>query len=185
MTTIVAALLGVIGGALLSGAVQMTIAWRARQRAGRVAARLLYMHLWWAEAALDLSVRAQAWSDFADWGGACAAWGKHREALAGALNTSDFLLAAAAFIGIERLCKWTAADLAAKPTGAGAMAPFSGGPLISIYRPYIQGAMLIVDRASYTRWERVRGKAKASEGDAIRHPPRPPIKDGGPFTFSD
>jgi hypothetical protein len=185
MTTVVAALLGVVVGGLLSGAVQMTVAWRERQRAGRVAARLLYMHLWWAEGGLDLTVKAQGWSDLADWEGACAAWAEQRVALAGALNTNDFLVIAAAFTGIERLRKWSAADLAAKPAGEGAVAPFSGGPLISTYRPYIQKAMLIVHRASFSRWERLWGKAKPGEGETIRHPPRPPIKDGGPFTFSD
>lgn len=172
-----AALIGALGGLagiVLTGGAQTVIALFDRRRGARVAARLIYMDLVWAGLAVDAARNAQNWNDRVDWDAFTAAWPEQREPLARVLSTTDFLTVASALTAIHQLRVIRAGDFAAeRPPGH--PPPFTApNELFEVYGPNIQVAMLIVHRASFTRWERWRGEAAKGELEAVSGPPGSP-----------
>src|SRR5271155_1030987 len=110
MSTAVVGFLGIIAGGILSGTVQATIAWRDRRRSGRIAARLLSMHLWWAKEALSAVMESRVWNPRIDWDRFGTIWEQQNETLAGVMNTTDLAAFSAAFVGIEALALIKAHD---------------------------------------------------------------------------
>lgn len=168
------ALIGALAGIVLTGGAQTIIALFDRRRGARVAARLIYMDLAWAALAVDAARNAQNWSDGVDWDAFTEAWPEQREALAMVLSTTDFLHVASAFTAIHQLRAIRAVDYAAqRPPGH--PPPFTApNELFEAYGPNIQGAMLIVHRASFTRWERWRDESAKGELEAVNGPPGSP-----------
>jgi hypothetical protein len=176
MSTAVIGLLGVIAGAIVTGGVQLLVAWFDRRRASRAAARLLYMQLWWAHNAIDGLLTDNAWNPHIDWGRFISAWVELRAGLARVLKTANFMRASAAFTAIEQLSLCRADDMA--QPGAPSLSPTTLD-LARIYDSHVQRAKVVLNQASFGWWEwRIRRNlAKKSQREAEGRPPRSSSSD--------
>jgi hypothetical protein len=169
MSTALTALAGVIAGSIVTGGVQSAIASFDRRRSSRIAARLLYMQLWWAKNAVNGLSAELAWNSRIDWERFVSSWIEHRVRLAQRLGTPDFLAVSTAFTCVEQLALFKSDDLA--NLAASPSAPALGPNVLGFaakYDPYIRRAMVILNRASWGWWEwwRKRDSAKASQREA-------------------
>jgi hypothetical protein len=133
------------------------------------------MQLWWAHNAMDGLLTDNAWNSRIEWGRFIDAWVEHRAALAQRLTTKNFLVASAAFTGIEQisLCR---TDDPAQPTPSGTP---SVTDLVRMYDPHVQLAKIVLNRASFGWWEWWirRDHARRSQQEAESRPRRPPVSD--------
>jgi hypothetical protein len=166
MSTALAGFLGIIVGALLTGGIQTATSWLDRRRAGRVAARLLYMHLWWSRDALAAAYINQVWNLDVDWDSFSATWREQRRPLAAVLNTASFLSVSSAFMCLEQLgvirrndIETTAALLRDEEDPD--VPVFTAKPHYrETYEANLGVAMAVVHLASFTWNERRKGLAK-------------------------
>jgi hypothetical protein len=170
MSTAVIGFLGVIAGAIVTGGIQLVVAWLDRRRASRTAARLLYMQLWWAHNAIDGLLTDNAWNPHIDWHRFTSAWAEHRADLARMLKTKNFMIASAAFTALEQLSLCREEDMA-RPE-APSLSP-TALDLTRIYDSHVQGAKVVLNRASFGWWEwRIRRNlAHKSQSEAEGRPP--------------
>jgi hypothetical protein len=106
MSTAVAALIGVIAGAIVTGGIQSTVAWFDRGLAARSAARLLYMQLYEAQFAIEDLQERRSWEAMiTDWTSFGKGWDRHCEDLARVLGTKDFLVVSSAFSSLANLAR--------------------------------------------------------------------------------
>jgi hypothetical protein len=151
-----AALIGLVVGAVASGSVQAALAWFDRDRDARGAARLLYIKLHSADAALKTLEEHHAWLpaglDFRQY---TAAWEQRADALARVMKSEDAIDVDHAFALMDAIAMNKAEDEATK-TGEEPAFTF---PLeaLSLYRSQLQAAKRIVHRAAYTKREIRRG----------------------------
>lgn len=161
-STALVGFLGVIVGGVLSGGIQTTIAWHDRIRAGRMAARLIYMDLWRAGLALGSARNERRWNPRIDWDTLTATWAEHREALAYVLPTASILTVASTFTAIEQARTIRAADLttqAERPTGTVVFT--ADDSMLQTYDANLGAAMLVVHDAALTWYERRHGLVPA------------------------
>jgi hypothetical protein len=93
MDTAIAGLLGVVAGAVVTGAVQSLIARSDRRLSGRVSARLLHATVIRAVAAIQSVREAEAWDAApSNWDYLPPAWEEHRVSLARVLSSGDFFI---------------------------------------------------------------------------------------------
>lgn len=162
MSTALVGFLGVIAGGILSGGIQTAIAWRDRARAGRMAARLIYMDLWRAGLALGSARNDRGWNPRIDWDMLTATWAEHREALAYVLPTTSILTIASAFTAIEQAREIRTDDLktqAEHPTGTVVFTAHDS--MLAIYDANLVTAMRIVHDAAFTWSEHRHGLVPA------------------------
>jgi hypothetical protein len=135
---------GILLGALTSGAVQVWLAARERERSGRAAANLLFTYLAWARAMVDDALTNRAWNAKTDWNRFIDPWVEQRIALARLLPTDDFRDVAIAFGVIEQLAVISANDRAYPAPGA-----FTSNPESErTYRSDIEKALRIIHRTA-------------------------------------
>lgn len=148
-------------GAVASGGVQAGLARVDRQRDTRSAARLLYMQLHDADGALEDLLQLSSWDAMqTDWEAYGRAWERHAEALAGALNTTDFHIVSSAFACLASVARSSAAARRAKETTppVGTAPSFAiNANLFQLYRANVNAARKITLHASFTRRELRRG----------------------------
>lgn len=159
-----AGLIGLVVGTVASGSVQSYLARADRRRDARSGALLLYMQLHSAKGAVsDLRPRRDWAQMITDWDAYAAAWDKHSEKLAGALNTTRFHVVSAAFGCLASLARSKERDTSQPPPKPGE--PPNFGPadeLLAIYEANIEAAKRITLDASFRWWEyRTREKALA------------------------
>lgn len=174
--------LGVLGGVILTGGVQLGVAVIDRRRNARVAARLLYMHLWWARQSMEAAFDEGVWNPNIDWEVFNAAWAAQRTALAFALKTEAFLTVAGAFTSIEQLAMTRANDLSNPQQPSFSLIK---SEVAAAYRKYVEGALLIVNWASFTRGERRKGLHLPNQRKAESRPPGATGKDLGLLLITD
>lgn len=166
MSTALVGFLGIIAGGILSGGIQTTIAWRDRVRAGRMAARLVYMDLWRAGLALGSARSERRWNPRIDWDTLTATWAEHREALAYVLPTASILTVASAFTAIEQAREIRMADLrtqAERPTGTEVFT--ADDSMLATYDANLVTAMRIVHDAAFTWYEHRHGLVPALDAE--------------------
>jgi hypothetical protein len=171
-----------LGGIVLAGGLQTVLAVLERRRNARVAGRLLYMHLWWARQTMEAVFNEGVWDSNADWDVFQAAWDGQRAALAHALTTKRFLVVAGAFTSLEQLAMTRANDLA-NPSGP-IFSPIRSD-YADVYRSYVEHAILILNRASFTWWERQRGFHESSERETKGRSPSATGDDRGLLLIGD
>jgi hypothetical protein len=152
-------LAGVVVGAVGSGVVQALLARLDRNRDARAAARLLWMKLHSADAALRALQIEKAWLpanlDFAQY---MAAWEQRSDALSRVLKSKAALDVDAAFSLMDAVAMAKAEDEAtAKESGE----PLGFGlamDVLALYRREVEAAKAIVYYAAFTKLENRRGK---------------------------
>jgi hypothetical protein len=158
------AIAGVVVGAVASGGVQATIASLDRRRAGRAAARLLFMQLQDARKAVaDLRVRRDWQMMLTDWPAYDVAWREHSKELALALNdTYDFHHVSTAFACLRSIAG--ARDLDLKMEMAIGEAGFDpSDDTLDGYGRQIARAQEVLLHASFRFWE-IRNRRRALAG---------------------
>jgi hypothetical protein len=98
MSDAVIALLGIVAGGLLSGAVQLVVTWRERRNRSRAAARILFSNLWAAREAYEYALAAGAWWDRSLPRGD---WAKYRDQLAAGMDGVSFQRVSQAFYSLN------------------------------------------------------------------------------------
>lgn len=155
MSNAAVALIGVVAGALVTGAVQSLAAFFERERGARVAARLLYLALAEADASMQAAKQLQEWNPpSTDWTGFGREWEAHRLALARVVNTNDFLSVAHAFSGISLLAALKTAHLTDTPPDGEKWAFGGADRLLDTYFPVLARAEAITWNGSLRRRER-------------------------------
>lgn len=156
MGTALVGFLGVIAGAILATGTQATIAHFDRERRARTAARLLVSTVTKATAAIEAVYEGKEFTQFGfDWNEFGAAWAEHREALASALTTADFLEVSLAFTHITYLAHIRADFLGIQPPPPHDKWNFSStAKLIEEHRALVVRARDLLFRAALTPAER-------------------------------
>jgi hypothetical protein len=175
--TALTAILAGLAGIVLTGGIQTGVSIANRLRQARTAARLLYMDLWWAGLAMGGARRRNRWNPLIDWEMFTSTWPTNREPLATVLGTEDFLAVSAAFMAIDHLRRIRAADLAEQSSQVASPHIFNARDQIETYRAYVQRAMLIVHRASFTWRERSDGGHLLGQEASVGSPPSAPEYD--------
>jgi hypothetical protein len=187
MSTALAGFLGIIAGGLLTGAIQTATSWIDRRRGGRVAARLLYMHLWWARDAVAAAYTEKYWNPDIGWDLFAATWQEQREPLAVVMNTPHFLAVASAFNAIDQLALIRNNDIKSGhehdvPSGSPQPSVFTASPDYRTgYEANLHYAMLVVHTASFTWYERRKSVYKTGlaevKAKTSASPPVPTAED--------
>lgn len=160
MSNAAIALIGVVAGALVTGAVQSLAAYIERERGARVAARLLYLALSEADASMQAAKQLQEWNPPTDdWSVFTREWETHRLALARVVNTRDFLAVAAAFSGIGVVARLRTAHLSDTPPNGGTWSFQTADSLLDIYFPVLARAEAITWNGSLTLREHSQRRA--------------------------
>jgi hypothetical protein len=104
MDTAIAGLVGVGVGAVATGGIQAAAAWFDRRLTARSSARLVYMQLHDAQAAIEDLRERRSWENMiTDWERYGNEWAKHSVPLARTLKTNKFLNVASAWQASPRL----------------------------------------------------------------------------------
>jgi hypothetical protein len=160
--------LGVAAGSLAAGGVQLLTAHLDRGRSARAAARLIYMDLAMAKAALASAVTKSFWNPYINWQGFHQAWSEHRTALALVLSTTEFTTVDSAFSGIGHIASIRATfdadpELPKEPMEETVL------DLMRTWAPGVESASVILWRASLSRrerrhnWQRPRFRKRKAE----------------------
>jgi hypothetical protein len=156
---LVAALIGLIVGALASGTAQFVLARLDRNRDARAAARLLYMKLHSADAALRALQIEEAWLpanlDFAQY---MVAWEQRSDALSRVLKSKDALDVDAAFSLMDTVAMAKAEDEATAKESTEPLGFSLLMDVLAIYRREVEAAKVIVYYAAFTKIENWLGK---------------------------
>jgi hypothetical protein len=159
VSTAIAAVLGVIAGALATGGIQATIARFDRKRAARASAALLGAQLRWAGLAIRAEHADLILSPFVNWERIEEAWEKHCASLALVLSAEDLSTVARAFTDVVAMAAVLRSR--AKPTS-----PKEDIERTATFRqasePAVTAAEEIVRRASLTWRERRRENEAAA-----------------------
>jgi len=146
---------GVMVGGIASGGVQSYLARADRKRDARSGARLLYMQLHDAQAAVnDLRPRRDWGQMITDWDAYGTAWDRHSEKLANSTNTIRFHVVSSAFGCIASLARSKERDTSQPSPTSGEPPRF--GPaddLLALYEANIEAAKRITLTASFRWWE--------------------------------
>lgn len=155
-------LAGVVVGAVGSGVVQALLARLDRNRDARAAARLLWMKLHSADAALRSLQIEEAWLpanlDFAQY---MKAWEQRADALSRVLKSRSTLSVDAAFALLDAVAMKKAEDEAtaeAQGTPVGFTLPME---VVAGYRETVEAATTIVHYAAFTKIEKWRRRIPA------------------------
>lgn len=154
MTAALLGFLGVIAGVLLSGGMQMLMAWSERRRAGRVAALLLYDRAALALVALDEAYRLKRWSATVEWHAPLVEWERQRVPLTNAMRPTQFRNLSVAFGLLAQLDIWRAEDLASPDASSFALTEL----LYTEVSGAIAEAGLLLYEASFAWRDRRRGE---------------------------
>jgi hypothetical protein len=140
---------GVVVGAVGSGGVQAYLARADRRRAGRIAARLLYMQLVGAVAAIEDLRRLRNWDELiTDWEAYGSVWDRHSEKLTAVLSTKKSAQVSSAF---ECLASLTKARARAARHPAQPIDPSDS--LLASYLESVKVAERVTLDASFPWWE--------------------------------
>lgn len=158
-TTILAAVLGVVVGALSAGSVQGLLARLDRGRVARASARLLYIDLLTASSRVAYVRGSETWFQRGDWEALLDLWTDQRSSLALVLDTKAFHTLSSAIVILDQLKLMREAEIEAAATNVPGPPPVSAGvgPILETAAAIIDNAITIVYTASFTRWERLRG----------------------------
>jgi hypothetical protein len=98
MSEIVAGLIGVIAGGLVTGAIQLFQAWQDRRLATKIAARLILIDLYEAANYVETALKGGRWAHHPDtFERPVADWRAQREAFAATAAVGDWVVVSAAF----------------------------------------------------------------------------------------
>jgi hypothetical protein len=153
---------GIAIGALGSGSVQAYLARADRRRDGHHAARILYVQLHDAQAAIASVRQFRDWNRMiTDWSAYGVAWAEYRDQVTHVLNTRRFATVDSAFACTTSLSRSREADLAEPLAPTGAPPNFGPpDPLLLLYFETVKRAKRIVLEASFRWWE-IRARRKA------------------------
>ncbi|MBA3809022.1 MAG: hypothetical protein H0X28_11635 [Solirubrobacterales bacterium] len=146
---------GILVGAVASGGVQAVLARSDRRRAGRTAARLVYLQLINAHSAIeDLRVLRDWNMMITQWDEYAVLWERCGDALVQFLSTRRATRVATAYECLATLARTRMRD-AQEPAPAHGQSPNfdPGAPLLERYAQVVERAKLISLRASFRWWE--------------------------------
>ena len=158
---------GAVLGAVASGSVQASLARGDRRRAGRTAARLLYLQLHGAHWAIEDLRERRDWNKMIiQWDEYGLAWERHGDALVQVLSANKAAYVTTAFECLASLARGRVSDLAQGIPTVGE--PWKFSPEDSLLIKYVKAAetaKLITLRASFRVWE-FKGRKYALVGTA-------------------
>jgi hypothetical protein len=172
MDTAIAGLIGVGVGAIATGGIQAAAAWFDRRLTARSSARLVYMQLHDAQAAIEDLRERRSWENMiTDWERYSNEWAKHSVPLARALKTNKFLVVASAFHCMASLAQSRAKD-ESDPVPEGQASNFNPPPdKLDMYLRQVTIAKRPTLEAAYTWWEKRKGEdRRALAAIAKEHP---------------
>jgi hypothetical protein len=159
MDAAIAGLIGLGVGALVTGGVQAVSGSFDRRRAARSSARLVYLQLHDAQAAVeDLRARMSWEAMITDWQAYGVAWEKHATPISLVLKGNESLNIASAFHCLESLARSRAKD-AADPVPEGQESNFNPSTeILDDYVKQIKAAKYLSLKAAYTWNETLNGE---------------------------
>jgi hypothetical protein len=160
MDAAIAGLIGVGVGAVVSGGFQATSASLDRRRVARSSARLIFLQLHDAQAAVEDLRACMSWdSMITEWQAYGLAWEQHAAQIALVLRANECLNIASAFHCLASLARSRAKD-AADPVPEGQAANFDpSGEVLDNYVRQIQAAKYLSLKAAYSWREHRRGES--------------------------
>jgi|HubBroStandDraft_1064217.scaffolds.fasta_scaffold119897_1 hypothetical protein len=159
MDTAIAGLVGVGVGAVATGGIQAAAAWFDRRLTARSSARLVYMQLHDAQAAIEDLRERRSWENMiTDWERYGNEWAKHSVPLARTLKTNKFLNVASAFHCMASLAQARIKD-EADPITEGQPSNFNPPTdRLDMYLLQVTVAKRPTLEAAYTWWEKRKGE---------------------------